>query len=275
MSRVLVIGCGGVASVAIQKCCQVDEVFTEMCIASRTKEKCDALVEKLKGKTKTVLTTAKVDADDVDQLIELINSYKPDLVMNIALPYQDLTIMDACLACGVNYMDTANYEPEDTDDPEWRAIYEKRCKEEGFSAYFDYSWQWAYRKKFEDAGLTALLGCGFDPGVTQAYCAYALKHEFDQIDTIDILDCNGGDHGYAFATNFNPEINIREVIVNGQQLCLRDPFVSFHRMPGNIPCLQAGQKIFQRNHIRPVSVFHRLMDKPGGDIGLSCSGPPP
>ena len=208
MSRVLVIGCGGVASVAIQKCCQVDEVFTEMCIASRTKEKCDALVEKLKGKTKTVLTTAKVDADDVDQLIELINSYKPDLVMNIALPYQDLTIMDACLACGVNYMDTANYEPEDTDDPEWRAIYEKRCKEEGFSAYFDYSWQWAYRKKFEDAGLTALLGCGFDPGVTQAYCAYALKHEFDQIDTIDILDCNGGDHGYAFATNFNPEINL-------------------------------------------------------------------
>ena len=216
MSRVLVIGCGGVASVAIQKCCQVDEVFTEMCIASRTKEKCDALAEKLRGKTKTVLTTAKVDADDVDQLIELINDYKPDLVMNIALPYQDLTIMDACLACGVNYMDTANYEPEDTDDPEWRAIYEKRCKEEGFSAYFDYSWQWAYRKKFEDAGLTALLGCGFDPGVTQAYCAYALKHEFDQIDTIDILDCNGGDHGYAFATNFNPEINIREVTQKGK-----------------------------------------------------------
>ena len=215
MSRVLVIGCGGVASVAIQKCCQADEVFTELCIASRTKEKCDALAEKLKGKTKTVLTTAKVDADDVDQLIELINDYKPDLVMNIALPYQDLTIMDACLACGVNYMDTANYEPEDTDDPKWRAIYEKRCKEEGFSAYFDYSWQWAYRKKFEDAGLTALLGCGFDPGVTQAYCAYALKHEFDQIDTIDILDCNGGDHGYAFATNFNPEINLREVSAPG------------------------------------------------------------
>ena len=118
MSRVLVIGCGGVASVAIQKCCQADEVFTELCIASRTKEKCDALAEKLKGKTKTVLTTAKVDADDVDQLIELINDYKPDLVMNIALPYQDLTIMDACLACGVNYMDTANYEPEDTDDEE-------------------------------------------------------------------------------------------------------------------------------------------------------------
>jgi saccharopine dehydrogenase (NAD+, L-lysine-forming) len=123
--------------------------------------------------------------------------------------------MDACLACGVNYMDTANYEPENTDDPEWRAIYEKRCKEAGFSAYFDYSWQWAYKKKFEEAGLTALLGCGFDPGVTQAYCAYAKKHEFDTIDTIDILDCNGGDHGYAFATNFNPEINLREVSAPG------------------------------------------------------------
>lgn len=148
-------------------------------------------------------------------MIALIKSYKPDLVMNIALPYQDLTIMDACLACGVNYMDTANYEPEDTDDPQWRAIYEKRCKEEGFSAYFDYSWQWAYKEKFEKAGLTALLGCGFDPGVTQAYCAYAQKHEFDTIDTIDILDCNGGDHGYAFATNFNPEVNLREVSAPG------------------------------------------------------------
>ncbi len=215
MSRVLVIGCGGVASVAIQKCCQVDEVFTEMCIASRTKEKCDALVEKLKGKTKTVLTTAKVDADDVDQLIELINSYKPELVMNIALPYQDLTIMDACLACGVNYMDTANYEPEDTDEPKWRAIYEKRCKDLGFTAYFDYSWQWAYKEKFEKAGITALLGTGFDPGVTSVFTAYALKHYFDEIHYIDILDCNGGDHGYPFATNFNPEINLREVSANG------------------------------------------------------------
>ena len=124
------------------------------------------LARKLEGKTKTVVTTAKVDADDVNQLIQLINSYKPDLVMNIALPYQDLTIMDACLACGVNYMDTANYEPEDTDDPEWRAIYEKRCKEAGFTAYFDYSWQWAYRERFKEAGITALLGSGFDPGVT-------------------------------------------------------------------------------------------------------------
>ncbi len=211
MSRVLVIGCGGVASVAIQKCCQASDVFSELCIASRTKSKCDALADKLAGKTKTNITTARVDADNVNEVIALIRAYKPDLVMNIALPYQDLTIMDACLTCGVHYMDTANYEPEDTDDPAWRAVYEKRCREAGFSAYFDYSWQWAYRERFEKAGLTALLGCGFDPGVTQAYCAYAAKHEFDVIDTIDILDCNGGDHGYPFATNFNPEVNLREV----------------------------------------------------------------
>ena len=215
MSKVLIIGCGGVASVAIHKCCQVPEVFTEICIASRTKSKCDKLAAELAPKTATKITTAQVDADKVDEVIALIKAYQPDLVMNIALPYQDLTIMDACLACGVNYMDTANYEPENTDDPEWRAIYEKRCKEAGFSAYFDYSWQWAYAKKFEEAGLTALLGSGFDPGVTQAYCAYAKKHEFDTIDTIDILDCNGGDHGYAFATNFNPEINLREVSAPG------------------------------------------------------------
>ena len=177
MSKVLIIGCGGVASVAIHKCCQVPEVFTEICIASRTKSKCDKLAAELAPKTATKITTAQVDADKVDEVIALIKAYQPDLVMNIALPYQDLTIMDACLACGVNYMDTANYEPENTDDPEWRAIYEKRCKEAGFSAYFDYSWQWAYAKKFEEAGLTALLGSGFDPGVTQAYCAYAKKHE--------------------------------------------------------------------------------------------------
>lgn len=215
MSKVLIIGCGGVASVAIHKCCEASEVFTEICIASRTKSKCDSLALKLSPKTSTKITTAQVDADDKEQLIELISSYKPDLVMNIALPYQDLTIMDACLHCGVSYLDTANYEPEDTSDPKWRSVYEKRCKTAGFSAYFDYSWQWAYREKFKEAGLTALLGCGFDPGVTQAYCAYALKHEFDRIDTIDILDCNGGDHGYPFATNFNPEVNLREVSAPG------------------------------------------------------------
>ena len=168
MAKVLIIGCGGVASVAIQKCCQNSDIFTEIMIASRTKSKCDALKEKLCGKTKTKIETAQVDADNLEELTSLIKSYQPQLVMNIALPYQDLTIMDACLACGVNYMDTANYEPENINDPVWRAEYDKRCKEEGFSAYFDYSWQWAYKEKFEKAGLCALLGSGFDPGVTQA-----------------------------------------------------------------------------------------------------------
>ncbi|WP_026504902.1 saccharopine dehydrogenase family protein [Butyrivibrio sp. NC3005] len=215
MSRLLVIGCGGVAQVAIQKCCQNSDVFTELCIASRTKSKCDALKEKLNGKTSTIVTTAQVDADNVEEVKALISSYKPDAVLNVALPYQDLTIMDACLACKVHYIDTANYEPENTDDPKWREVYEKRCKELGFSAYFDYSWQWAYDEKFKEAGLTALLGTGFDPGVTSVFTAYAKKHYFDEIHTIDILDCNGGDHGYAFATNFNPEVNLREVSAPG------------------------------------------------------------
>ena len=215
MSRLMIIGCGGVASVAVHKCCQNSQVFSEIMIASRTKSKCDALKEKLQGKTDTKITTAQVDADNVEELTELIRSYQPDAVLNLALPYQDLTIMDACLNSGVDYIDTANYEPEDTDDPQWREIYEERCKKEGFTAYFDYSWQWAYKEKYEKAGLTALLGTGFDPGVTSVFAAYAQKHYFDQIDTIDILDCNGGDHGYPFATNFNPEINIREVSANG------------------------------------------------------------
>ena len=217
MSRVLIIGCGGVASVAIQKCCQNDAVFSEICIASRTVSKCDALKAKIEaeGKTKTVITTAALDADNKDAVLALIHDYKPDAVLNLALPYQDLTIMEACLEGGVHYIDTANYEPEDTDDPAWRAIYEKRCKELGFTAYFDYSWQWAYDEKFKAAGLTALCGSGFDPGVTSVFTAYALKHYFDEIHYIDILDCNGGDHGYPFATNFNPEINLREVSANG------------------------------------------------------------
>ncbi len=215
MSKALIIGAGGVASVAVHKCCQNSAVFSEIMIASRTKSKCDALKAELEGKTATKISTAQVDAMDKEALSSLIRDYQPDVVMNIALPYQDLAIMDACLECGVNYMDTANYEPEDTDDPEWRKIYEKRCKEAGFSAYFDYSWQWAYMDKFKEKGLTALLGSGFDPGVTQVFTAYAKKHEFDRIDYIDILDCNGGDHGYAFATNFNPEINLREVSAPG------------------------------------------------------------
>ena len=215
MSRLLIIGCGGVASVAIRKCCQNSEVFTDICIASRTKEKCDALKDKLAGTTKTRIETARVDADYVEEVIALIKDYKPDALLNVALPYQDLTIMDACLATGVDYIDTANFEPENTDDQEWRAIYEKRCEELGFTALFDYSWQWDYKERFENAGITALLGSGFDPGVTSVFSAYALKHYFDEIHTIDILDCNGGDHGYPFATNFNPEINLREVSSNG------------------------------------------------------------
>ena len=233
MGKALIIGCGGVASVAIHKCCQNSEVFEEICIASRTKSKCDALKEKLEGTTKTKITTEQVDADKFDEVCALIKKVQPDVVMNIALPYQDLTIMDACLACGVNYMDTANYEPENLDDPEWKAAYEKRCKEEGFSAYFDYSWQWAYMDKFKEAGLTALLGSGFDPGVTQVFCAYAQKHLFDEIHTIDILDCNGGDHGYPFATNFNPEINLREVSAPGSYWenghWVEIPAMSIHR----------------------------------------------
>ena len=196
MSRVLIIGCGGVASVAVHKCCQNSEIFTDICIASRTVSKCDKLKSELEGKTKTNITTASLDADKVDDIVKLIESYKPDLVLNLALPYQDLSIMEACLKTKVDYVDTANYEPEDT-------------------AKFEYSWQWAYRERFEKAGITALLGSGFDPGVTSVFSAYAMKHYFDEINYIDILDCNGGDHGYPFATNFNPEINIREVSAKG------------------------------------------------------------
>lgn len=196
MSRVLIVGCGGVASVAVHKCCQNSEIFTDICIASRTVSKCDKLKSELEGKTKTNISTASLNADNVDEIVKLIESYKPDLVLNLALPYQDLTIMEACLKTKVDYVDTANYEPEDT-------------------AKFEYSWQWAYRERFEKVGITALLGSGFDPGVTSVFSAYAMKHYFDEINYIDILDCNGGDHGYPFATNFNPEINIREVSAKG------------------------------------------------------------
>ena len=196
MGKCMIIGCGGVASVASHKCVQNSEVFDEIMIASRTKSKCDALKAKLDGTSSTRISTAQLDADNVDEIIALINEFKPDVVLNLALPYQDLTIMDACLATKTHYVDTANYEPEDT-------------------AKFEYKWQWAYRDRFKEAGITALLGSGFDPGVTSVFAAYALKHEFDEINYIDILDCNAGDHGYPFATNFNPEINIREVSANG------------------------------------------------------------
>ncbi|MBP3921726.1 MAG: saccharopine dehydrogenase family protein [Ruminiclostridium sp.] len=200
MGKALIIGAGGVAGVVVHKCCQNSEVFTEICIASRTKSKCDALKSQVEAKgTKTVVTTAQVDADNVPELVALINKEKPDIVINVALPYQDLTIMDACLETKTDYVDTANYEHPDT-------------------AKFEYKYQWAYRERFEKAGITALLGSGFDPGVTGVFCAYAQKHYFDEIHYIDILDCNGGDHGYPFATNFNPEINIREVSAKGSYI---------------------------------------------------------
>ncbi|QHQ61947.1 saccharopine dehydrogenase family protein [Anaerocolumna sedimenticola] len=195
MGKALIIGAGGVASVVVHKCCQNPDVFEEILIASRTVSKCDALKEKLQG-GKTKISTAQLDADNTEEIVALINKFKPDIVINVALPYQDLTIMDACLAAKVDYLDTANYEPIDT-------------------AKFEYSWQWAYREKFKEAGITAVLGCGFDPGVTGVFSAYAMKHYFDEIKQIDILDANAGDHGYPFATNFNPEINIREVTANG------------------------------------------------------------
>ena len=193
MSKVLIIGAGGVGTVVAHKVAQHPEVFSEVMIASRTQSKCDAIVKAIGNPN---IKTAKVDADNVDELVALFNGFKPEIVINVALPYQDLTIMEACLKAGVNYLDTANYEPKD-------------------EAHFEYSWQWAYKKKFEDAGITAILGSGFDPGVTSVYSAYALKHYFDEIHYIDILDCNGGDHGYPFATNFNPEINLREVSAMG------------------------------------------------------------
>ncbi len=197
MGKVLIIGAGGVGTVVVHKVAQNTDVFTEIMLASRTKSKCDVIASEIKVRYGVDIKTAQVDADVVPELVALFNTYKPELVINVALPYQDLTIMDACLEAGVNYMDTANYEPKD-------------------EAKFEYKWQWAYKEKFEKAGLTAILGCGFDPGVTSIFTAYAAKHHFDEIHYLDIVDCNAGDHGKAFATNFNPEINIREVSQRGK-----------------------------------------------------------
>nr|WP_321455974.1 saccharopine dehydrogenase family protein [uncultured Cohaesibacter sp.] len=192
MNKVLVIGAGGVGSVVIHKMAQLSEIFSDITLASRRIFKCDEIAASVKERTGVTINTAEVDADDVDALSALIDKLGVSLVVNVALPYQDLNIMDACLKSGVNYLDTANYEPRDV-------------------AKFEYSWQWAYQQRFEEAGLMALLGSGFDPGVTNIYTAYAKKHLLDTIEYLDILDCNGGDHGQHFATNFNPEINIREV----------------------------------------------------------------
>ncbi|MDD3309584.1 MAG: saccharopine dehydrogenase family protein [Dysgonamonadaceae bacterium] len=196
MGRVLIIGAGGVGTVVVNKVAQNHDVFTEIMLASRTKSKCDAIAEDVKKRTGVSVQTAKVDADNVPELVKLFKEFKPEIVINVALPYQDLTIMDACLECGISYLDTANYEPLD-------------------EAHFEYSWQWAYKERFEKAGITAILGCGFDPGVTSVYTAYAAKHHFDEIQYLDIVDCNAGNHHKAFATNFNPEINIREITQKG------------------------------------------------------------
>ena len=197
MAKVLIIGAGGVGGVVAHKCAMAGTPFDELMLASRTKSKCDAIATQVKEMHGKDIITAAVDADDVPQTVALIRSFGAELVINVALPYQDLSIMDACLEAGAHYLDTANYEPID-------------------EAKFEYHWQWAYRERFEQAGLTAILGCGFDPGQTNIYCAWAVKKHFKEVHTIDIMDCNAGDHGKAFATNFNPEINIREITQRGR-----------------------------------------------------------
>jgi saccharopine dehydrogenase (NAD+, L-lysine-forming) len=193
VGKVLIIGAGGVGNVVAHKCAQVPQVFEQICLASRTVAKCEAIAANLPG----AIQTAQVDADNVKQMVALIRRFGPDLVINVALPYQDLPIMDACLEMGVDYLDTANYEPPDV-------------------AKFEYRWQWAYQDRFRNKGILGLLGSGFDPGVTNVFCAYAQKHYFDEIHSVDIVDCNAGDHGHPFATNFNPEINIREITQKGK-----------------------------------------------------------
>jgi saccharopine dehydrogenase (NAD+, L-lysine-forming) len=197
MSKVLIVGAGGVGSVVAHKCAQVPETFDEIMLASRTLGKCEAIaraVEELSGRR---ILTARVDADDVDETTRLLQEFRPELVINVALPYQDLALMEACLRARVSYLDTANYEPPEL-------------------AKFEYKWQWAFQDRFREAGLMALLGSGFDPGVTNVFSAYAQAELFDEIDSIDILDCNAGDHGHPFATNFNPEINLREITQRGR-----------------------------------------------------------
>ncbi len=193
MSKVLIIGAGGVGQVVAHKCAQVPEVFSEICLASRAIEKCRKIASQIDRK----IETAQVDADNVPELIGLIGKFKPDVVINVALPYQDLHIMDACLETGVHYLDTANYESPENPN-------------------FCYKWQWAYHRKFRERGITALLGSGFDPGVTNVFTAWAQKKHFKRMDELDIIDCNAGNHGMPFATNFNPGINIREITSKGR-----------------------------------------------------------
>ncbi|MGP1579979.1 MAG: saccharopine dehydrogenase family protein [Wolinella sp.] len=197
MARVLQIGAGGVGGVVAHKMAQNREVFTHITLASRTLSKCEKIAQSIRAKGFGEIEIRSVDANSVDSLVALIKEVRPEIVLNIALPYQDLTIMEACLKCGVHYLDTANYEHPDL-------------------AKFEYKEQWAFEERYKNAGIMALLGSGFDPGVTNVFCAYAQKHYFDEIHEIDILDCNAGDHGYPFATNFNPEINLREVSSRGR-----------------------------------------------------------
>jgi len=197
MSKVLIIGAGGVGNVVAQKCAQAPEVFGEITLASRTLAKCDAIAADIRQRTGQVVRTAQVDADNVAETVDLIRRVRPALVLNLAQPYQDLPLMDACLETKVDYLDTANYEPPDDN-------------------HFEYKYQWAYHERFKEAGIMAVLGCGFDPGATSVFCTYVKKHHLDEIHTIDIVDCNGGDHGRAFATNFTPETNIRELTLPGQ-----------------------------------------------------------
>lgn len=197
MGKAVIVGAGGVGNVVAHKCAQDSATFAEIWLVSRTVEKCEAIAADVKAATGVTLKTAAIDGDNVPETVAFLKDVKPDLLINTALPYQDLTLMDACLEAGVHYLDTANYEPPD-------------------NPKFEYRWQWDYDDRFRSAGLTAVLGSGFDPGVTNIFCAYALKHWFDEIHTVDIVDANAGDHGLPFATNFNPEINLREITQNGR-----------------------------------------------------------
>ena len=255
MGKVLVIGAGGVSTVAVKKLAMNADVFDEIMVASRTKSKCDKIAADIQNVT---VQTSQVDADNVDELVALFEAFKPELVVNLALPYQDLHIMDACLRYGVSYLDTANYEPLD-------------------EAKYQYSWQWAYKKRFEEAGLTAILGCGFDPGVTGVYTAYAAKHHFDEIQYLDIVDCNAGDHHKAFATNFNPEINIREITQRGKyfedgEWKETDP-LSVHK-PLNYPNIgMASIKpiLYNGVEIVPIQFLKAVLPNPG-DLGENYTG---
>ncbi len=232
MNHVLIIGAGGVGNVVAHKCAMLPEVFGKITLASRTVSKCEAIATSVKQRTGQSITTAQVDADQPENTAELIRKTGAQLLINVALPYQDLSLMEACLSAGCHYLDTANYEPKDV-------------------AKFEYSWQWAYQERFEKAGLSALLGSGFDPGVTNVFTAWALKHHFDEIHTLDIIDVNGGSHDRPFATNFNPEINIREVTAecrhyeNGQ--FVQSPPLSHHR-PFTCPDGVGTYEIYRMYH---------------------------